>query len=338
MDKETFALNFDLQPVLGAFNDIRIYHILKSALHFELFSTIKDSWLTAPQIAEKTQTSLRGMTFFLDALTALGFLQKDKERYTLSPLSMQLLLKDSPDYIGDLLGGDFLNEDWEKLPGAIRRGGPLEGVESQAKAEEFFPLLIKFLHIIHRNPAVKAAEAIGAGKVSKGLRVLDVGCGSAVWSLAVALADPQAQVTAVDFPKVLEHTYRYVQRYGVADRYSYLAGNIEQIDYPPGHYDLVFLANILHSEGEKKSRLLLRKFSELTAPAGRIAIVEFLPNRQRTEPVEAVLFGLRMLVNTTEGGIYSAEEYEQWLKEVGFSKFSYHDIGSPSPLLLAWKN
>ncbi|QSR88953.1 methyltransferase domain-containing protein [Methylacidiphilum caldifontis] len=338
MNKNTFAFAFDIEPISNAFNDIRIYHLLKSAFDFDLFRTIGNNHFTVSQLAEKTGSSQRGMMFFLNALTALGFLEKEKETYKLSLLSKQLFLEDSPDYIGDLLQSPFLNEDWEKLTEAIRRGGPLEGVEGQAKAEEFFPKLIRFLHVLHRNVAVKAAQVIGAGTVHNGLHVLDVGCGSAVWSIAIALADSKAQVTAVDFPKVIEHTRSYVQRHGVADRYHYLAGNIEEINYPSKDYDLVILANILHSEGEKKSRVLLKKFSELTTSTSQIAIIEFLPNRQRTSPVEAILFGLRMLINTTEGGIYSAEEFEEWLKEVGFSKISYHDIGSHSPLLLASKN
>ncbi|TFE71802.1 methyltransferase [Methylacidiphilum caldifontis] len=338
MNTNDFAFAFDIQPIANAFNDIRIYHLLRSAFDFDLFRAIGNSHLTVSQLAEKTGTSQRGMMFFLDALAALGFLEKEKETYTLSFLSKQLLLEDSPDYIGDLLRSPFLNEDWEKLTEAVRRGGPLEGVEGQAKAEEFFPKLIQFLHVVHRNVAVKAAQAIGAGTVHNGLNVLDVGCGSAVWSIAIALADRKAQVTAVDFPKVLEHTRSYVQRHGVADRYHYIGGNIEEIDYLFENYDLIILANILHSEGEKKSRVLLKKLSELTSSTGQIAIIEFLPNRQRTSPVEAILFGLRMLINTTEGGIYSAEEYEEWLKEVGFNKISYHDIGSHSPLLLASKS
>jgi ubiquinone/menaquinone biosynthesis C-methylase UbiE len=338
MNNNSFELSFNPLPIFTFFSDIRAHHIIKTAFQLRIFKTLNSHEMTLEELSQKTGASQRGLSFFLNSLTALGLLEKEKEIYRLSPFSKGLLIEEAPDYIGDFLQNSFLNEDWTKLTEAVLKGGPPEGVENQSKAEEFFPKLIRFLHIVHRDPAVNAARAIGAGVSLHALRVLDIGCGSAVWSLAVALTDKQAKVTAVDFPRVLEFTRSYVQRYGIEDRYEYLAGNIEEIEYPHKNFNLVIFGHILHSEGENKSRRLLAKISKVIASDGQIAILEFLPNRQRTGPLEAILFGLRMLINTKEGGIYSGEEYEEWLREVGFSKFSYHDIGYHSPLLLASKH
>ncbi|KIE57914.1 SAM-dependent methyltransferase [Methylacidiphilum kamchatkense Kam1] len=338
MSKTSFEFPFNPLHLFTFINDTRANHILKTAFQLHIFKILNNHKMTLREIANITGASLRGLSFFLDGLTALGLLEKDKESYQLSSLSKELLVEESQDYIGDFLQDSFLNEDWKMLTEAVLKGGPPEGVETQSKAEEFFPKLIRFLHILHRNPAVKAAQAIiGEATSSHTLEVLDIGCGSAVWSLAIALANKQTKVTAVDFPKVLAYTQAYVQRHGMEDRYEFLAGNIEEIEYPQKNFNLVIFGHILHSEGENKSRRLFKKIAKIIDTDGRIAILEFLPNRQRTEPIEAVLFGLRMLVNTKEGGIYSAEEYEEWLREVGFTKFSYYDIGYHSPLIVAAK-
>lgn len=51
-----------------------------------------------------------------------------------------------------------------------------------------------------------AAYALGAGTTHRGLRVVDVACGSGVWGIAVAEADQTARVTAQDFAAVLATT------------------------------------------------------------------------------------------------------------------------------------
>src|SRR5205823_14552724 len=110
-------------------------------------------------------------------------------------------------------------EAWGHLTESVRTGQPLRRVETKELAEEFFPVLVRTLHIVNREPARRTAAALGAGAGAKGLRVLDVACGSGVWGIAFAEADAEARVTAQDFPGVLPTTREYVQRHGVADRF-----------------------------------------------------------------------------------------------------------------------
>ncbi|CAB4243726.1 SAM-dependent methyltransferase [Methylacidimicrobium sp. AP8] len=338
MDVRKFALDFDLSPFLFCTDSVRGSRIVRAAVDLGVFSRLAKEPGTAEQVAGSLGISVRGTRALLDGLTALQLLGKEKASYRLLPIAEALLVPGSPDYLGDLVQGSVLDQEWDRLAEAVRNGGPAEGVEAverQKRAEEFFPLLIRFLHVVNRGPAIAAAHALGAGASHRGLRVLDIGCGSAVWSLAVGHADPEARVTAVDFPGVLAHTRRYVERHGMADRYEYLPGNIQEVSLPESEYDLAILANILHSEGEAKSRRLLGRVAEALRPAGRIAIAEFLPNRERTGPLDPVLFGLRMVLNTEEGGIFSAEEYGEWLAEADFPVVESFEIGSHSPLLVA---
>ena len=71
--------------------------------------------------------------------------------------------------------------------------------------------------------------------------MLDVGCGSGVWGIAIAEADSGARVTAQDLPKVLEQTRKYLERHGVAKRYDFLPGDLHKVVFPTGSYDLALL-------------------------------------------------------------------------------------------------
>lgn len=339
MDAHQFALGFEVAPLLFCVDSVRASRIARAAVDLGVFAHLsKNGAGRAEEVAAGVGASVRGTRVLLDSLTALELLAKEKGAYRLRPISEALFVPGSPDYLGDLIQGSILDETWDHLAEAVRKGGlaeAVEPVERQKRAEEFFPLLIRFLHVVNRTPAIAAAKAVGAGTTHRGVRVLDLACGSGVWSLAVAQADPEARITAVDFPGVLAHTRRYGERHGLAGHYEYLPGNVEEVALPEAGYDLAILGHILHSEGEGKSRKLLGRVAKALRPGGRIAILEFLPNRERTGPLDPVLFGLRMFLNTEEGGVFSVEEYAQWLAEAGFPKVESFDIGSHSPLLVA---
>ncbi|VVM04936.1 3-hydroxy-5-methyl-1-naphthoate 3-O-methyltransferase [Methylacidimicrobium cyclopophantes] len=338
MNSRSFSLDFDPAPLLACIDSVQASRIVRAAVDLGVFFEFAKKPGTAEEVAAALGVSLRGTRALLDSLTALQLLGKEKGVYSLLPIAEALLVPGSPDYLGDLVHGSVLDQEWDHIVEAVRKGGlatAAEPGERQKRAEEFFPQLIRFLHVANRRPAIAAAKALGAGTTHRGMRVLDIACGSGVWSLAVAYADRDARITAVDFPGVLEHTRRYGERHGLADQYEYLPGDIQEVDFPENRFDLAILGHILHGEGEGKSRKLLRRLAKALRRGGRIAILEFLPNRERTGPPEAVLFGMRMFLNTEEGGVYSAEEYAEWLAYVGFTKTELVDIGYHSPLLIA---
>ena len=103
------------------------------------------------------------------------------------------------------------------------------------------------------------------------------------------------------------------------------------------NYQVATLGHILHSEGRARSRKLLKRTFDALAPGGTIAIMEFLVNHDRTEPVIGLLFAVNMLVNTEDGDTFSFEEISGWLREAGFTKPRLLKVPAVSPLVLATK-
>jgi hypothetical protein len=97
------------------------------------------------------------------------------------------------------------------------------------------------------------------------------------------------------------------------------------------------LGHILHSEGRARSRKLLKKTFDALAPGGTIAIMEFLVDHDRADPLVSLLFAVNMLVNTKEGDTFSFEEISGWLREAGFKKSRLLKVPAVSPLVLATK-
>jgi len=109
-----------------------------------------------------------------------------------------------------------------------------------------------------------------------------------------------------------------------------------QADFGDG-YDVATLGHILHSEGEERSRQLLKKSLRALKPGGAIAIAEWLVNDDRTKPLPSLMFAVQMLVNTEKGDTFSFNEIKTWLEEAGFKKVRKLEAPGPSPLILATK-
>lgn len=311
--------------------------VLASGVQLDVFSHIAAGKKTAAAIASAAGASERGVRMLLDALVAFQILAKSVDEYELTPLSKTLLVRGSPDYIGAILETNEMIDSWTNLTEIIRAGQPERRVESQETAENFFSVLVRTLHVVNREPARRTAEALGAGATHQGMQVLDVACGSGVWGIAVAEADARARITAQDFPGLFATTREYATRHGVADRYDYLPGDLKEVDFGEDKFDLALLGNIVHSEGESSSRDLFRRLHRALKSGGRIAIIDMIPNDERTGPPFPIIFALNMLINTEVGDTYTLAEYTAWLKDAGFTRVETADIGSHSPLVVGIK-
>ena len=301
--------------------------VLAVGVQLDLFSRLADGLDRVPLLAAALDASERGLRMLLDALTALGLLTKTEGRYGLTALARAHLVRSSPDYVGAMLETDDIWNVWGRLAEAVRSGRPVDTVERRERAETFFPMLIRSLHVTNRAPAERLAAALCADGAPTARVVLDVACGSGIWGIALALTDRTARVTAHDFPAVLAETRGYVARSGLTDRFDYLAGDLNEVDFGTDRFDVAILGNIVHSEGERSSRALFARLYRALRPGGRVAIVDLVPNEDRTSPPVALLFALNMLLNTERGDTFTLPEYTAWLREAGFARVETVEIG-----------
>jgi ubiquinone/menaquinone biosynthesis C-methylase UbiE len=210
-------------------------------------------------------------------------------------------------------------------------------VNQQSDGAQFFQEFVIDLFPMSYPAARALAGALKLGDTRTDVRVLDLAAGSGVWSIALAQASPLVRVTAVDWSGVLDVTRRMAERFGLAERYRFVAGDLMEADFGSGHH-VATLGHILHSEGEARSRALLKKVAQALAPGGTVAIAEFLVNEERTGPPNGVLFAVNMLVATQEGDTFSFGEIAEWLREAGFRDARTIDTPGPSPLILATRS
>ena len=312
----------------------RVSMTLAAAIDLDVFTIIDGGKRTAADIAKAAHASQRHMQRLLEALVGVGYLTRKGSQFGLSPVSSKFLVREKPTFMGTFADETVLTlPSWMRLAEVVRTGKSVAAVDT-AEGREFFPKLVKAIFPLTYGGARGLVASLGK-KLNKIERVLDVGAGSGAWSLPFAQANARLRVTAQDHPEVIPTTRQYAQQFGVAGQYDYLEGDFRQTDFGQKLYDIVILGHIIHSEGEKWGKVLIAKAYKALKPGGTLVVAEMIPNDSRTGPVFPVLFGLNMIVNTTEGDVYTLAEYKQWLKQAGFKSVKTVQIDAPSPLILA---
>ncbi len=312
--------------------------ILEAALRHRIFDLLDAGPKTVEQVAVATGASPRGLQALMNALTSMQFLAKNGDSYSLTPESSTFLVTTKPTFAGGMFKHTSqILPNWLKLSEAVKTGKPAKSVNQEGTGADFFREFVEDLFSSGYPAAQALAKSLDLHAAQGAIRVLDIAAGSGVWSIAIAKKCPEARVTVVDWQGVIPVCQKVTARMGVADRYEYKPGDLLEVDYGAG-FQIATLGHILHSEGEQRSRQLLKKVFAALAPGGTIAIAEMIPDDDHSGPPHANIFALNMLVHTDVGNTFTFAEMSRWLQETGFKNVQKLEVPAPSPLVLATKS
>ncbi len=313
--------------------------VLEAAIRHRVFDVLDSGPKSLQEVSKETGASERGLSAIMNVLVGLDFLAKDKKgSYSLTPESAAFLVSTKPEFQGGFLRhtSEHLLPKWLGLNEVVATGRPAQAVNQQADGTDFFEKFVNDIFPMSYHVAQELAAHLNLDDAGGTVKVLDLAAGSGVWGIALAQSSTKVRVTAVDWPGIIPVTRKTVARFGLADRFTFVEGDLLSADFGSGH-NVATLGHILHSEGVERSKALLAKTFRALASGGTIAIAEFLVNPDRTGPVNGLIFAVNMLVNTDSGDTFSFEEISGWLREAGFVDSRTLATHGPSPLILATK-
>ncbi|HNW28654.1 MAG TPA: methyltransferase [Spirochaetota bacterium] len=309
--------------MVSAFQKSRI---ILTAFELDIFTVIGSGRVTSTEVADAVKADPRGTDRLLNALCALGFLRKEKGCFMNTGLSLRYLVKGSEDFLSRIGHSLNLYRSWGSLTDAVRAG-------KTVLAREYDPVSLgHFIEAMHHR-AKKSAERLVSHLDLSGIRrVLDVGGGSGVYSMAFARAKPGLQAVVLDLPRVTALTKKYIDEAGLSASITTMDGDYNTDDFGTG-YDLVFMSAIVHINScDENVALMARAYRSLN-PGGMIVIQDHIMENDRTAPVRGALFALNMLVNTQSGDTFTEDEMRQWLEKAGCVEIKRIPTGMENDLM-----
>jgi hypothetical protein len=217
-------------PILQLITGLWAAGVLKGSLELKVF----DHLSVTPQDAESLSRTIgahsSSLRILLDALVAIGLLQSTPQAYALTDVSAAFLVSTKPSYLGALLTDTTISSTLFDLFKDYRRvvteGYQVNPWEYGEGSNDRIVRLTRGLFTLGSPIAHALADHMGwtAGNTAA-LRLLDVGCGSAVYGLVPLLRLPNARLTAQDWPLILPVARSYAAELGVAGRVDLLGGD-----------------------------------------------------------------------------------------------------------------
>ena len=288
--------------------------ILLAALKLGVFRGLAAGGCDASALARRVGADAEKLSILLDALAALGLVEKRGRRYRNAKPAHDLLLPGPRSKESILLHHLDGWGEWGRLPSKIRAGRKPRG-GAQGTWQE------NFIRGMEENALERAAAVAREIPLRPGERVLDLGGGPGTYAVAWAAASPDAVITVFDTPETLRVARKILREKGTSVRVRLVEGDFLE-DPLGGPYDFVWISQILHAYSGSDCVKLLRRARSALAPGGRVAVQEFLLAEGKTSPPGPVFFSVHMVAVAEGGRAYTAREIAAMMKAAGFRKIS----------------
>jgi predicted O-methyltransferase YrrM len=293
--------------------------VLLAGAELGVFDLLQEGKRTAREIAQELSGTVRGVEILLDALSAIGVLEKDGDTYANLPGYEPYLTEGPGCFLGALRHRNHVFRNWafledralgRPLPDRLRSRSILE----DRRANESF---IQAMYAFGRGNAPIVADAIDFSGVGT---VADIGGGPGHYLAEVARRHPRLTPFLVDLPLTLSVARSILASSGVSDRIRFVEWDFYRVASPPElpPLDLVYISAVLHAESPEANSDLLRRLFPMVSSGGRLIIQENVVEPGRTAPLEAALFAVNMLAGTDGGRTYTEEEIRSWGEAAGF--------------------
>lgn len=315
---------------------------LLSAIELELFTELAKHSEDLSAVQSRLGLHHRSARDFLDALVALGMLEREDGIYRNTKETDLFLDKAKPSYIGGVLemANHRLYPFWGGLTDALRTGKPQNetshGQEplfetlyaDPARLKEFLSAMTGVSH----GANMRIAQAFPWNDYST---FADIGTAQGDLVVQIAEANRHLKGVGFDLPVVEPIFEEYVSNSSAADRVSFFGGDFFTDPLPSA--DVILMGHILHDWGLDDKRMLVGKAYDALPEGGAFVVYEALIDDERRQNAFGLLMSLNMLIETDEGFDYTGADCQAWMAEAGFRESRVEHLVGPDSMVIGIK-
>ena len=314
---------------------------LLSAVELGLFTELAKAPGDWKSFADRLGLNPRSARDFLDALVALGMLERSDGQYRNTPEAALFLDRNKPAYVGGLLemANARLYPFWGSLTEALQTGK----MQNEAKGgEDFFGKL-------YSDPArlkafLKAMTGVSLGSAmaiaekfpwARYRTFYDIGAAQGALPVGVARRHQHLTGGGYDLPPVQPIFEEYIRANGLADRLRFMPGDFFRDPLPQA--DVLVMGHVLHDWNLEEKKALLAKAHATLSPGGTLIAYDTIIDEDRRENAFGLLMSLNMLIETPGGFDYTGSDCMGWMKEVGFRDCYVEHLVGPNSMAVGVK-
>ena len=314
---------------------------LLSAVDLGVFTELGHGPLSADDLIARLGLHRRSAYDFLDALVALGMLERGSGRYANTPATDLFLDRNKQAYVGGMLemANARLYPFWAGLTDALKTGQPQNEVK---RGGDFFGGLYsdpdRLAGFLKAMTGISVGSATAIAKMfpwAKYRTFADIGAAQGGLTSQVALAHPHLRGVGFDLPAVQPHFEEFIGRHKLSDRVQFQAGDFFADPLPSA--DVLVMGHVLHDWALDQKKTLIEKAYAALPAGGALIVYETIIDDDRRRNVFGLLMSLNMLIETPGGADYTAAECKEWMQQAGFKTTRSEHLVGPESMVVAIK-
>ena len=316
--------------------------VLLSAVEMGLFTDLAKGPRTFEDLTGRLGLHNRASRDFLDALVALGFLNRDGDIYSNTDETGLFLDKEKPSYVGGILemANRRLYPYWGHLTEALRTGIPQN--EAKHSTVSPFETLYADPYALKEFLAAMTGVSIGANKAiaqkfpwADYSTYIDIGTAQGNLAIEIALANPSLKGMGYDLPECAPIFEEYRDSFNLTDRVTFVPGDFFKDDLPTA--DVLLMGHILHDWDLPTKMMLLTKAYAALPAGGAVIVYDSIIDDDRSKNAFGLMMSLNMLIETPGGFDYTGADCCGWMKEVGFKSTRVEHLVGPDSMVIGIK-
>ncbi|MEM6978628.1 MAG: class I SAM-dependent methyltransferase [Planctomycetota bacterium] len=290
-------------------------HVLRVGRQLGVLTALSERQHTLGELSDRLGLRSDRLSELMAALRAIGIIERYQDDFALSSTARLLCQYDH----------DLGDTSWVELAEAIKC--PSDSTEASDAIPQQRLNAIAATQWVHTPAAMQVAEILNTVESNEHKTLLDLACGSAVWSSAICYRDPKLRVTAIDHEDALTAAAATATSIQLNDRFQTRAASF--IDYEPEEdsHDIALIAQTLHSLSPSQIDLILSRLTRTVRSGGRVVVIDSFAGPHAPTLAES-LEPLRLAVEAPGASIPSITEAESRFKAVGIQSVAFTYIAA----------
>lgn len=305
-----------LESFLRLQQNLASFHVMKVAARLGILAELQKGQKTALELAKSLSLNPERTEWLMLALSETEICELHGDDYALTQAARML----PPNMtLGDQHWHDlenFITDKSNTLPSSVDEA-------------------LNDAHLVSMQPwmqtpaAMDAAELLDMGKSRRGLKILEVGGGSAIFGSAIAHRDPDSQIVVLEHPAHVEQATATVTSIGLESRFQiYEYVDQDNTPLPDAQFDLILIVGQMHGTPVDRGPAMLQRLVTTLKPGGELAIIDWFPG-QPAGMRTLKFYQLELALRQTRQSFHSPQMVRDWVMQAGLENIQFAHLPSP---------